>query len=937
MKKRKPFIIIILLAILTITFIILYNTDSQIEKKGGKLATLNPTCQNCNSLSSEEISNLATGEYFIGPFSNWKNLKNNYGAIGDGIADDTEAIQKALDDLKIKIYERNYSILYIPSGNYRITQTLNLSRELDLAFNGEAYSVSIIGENPETTKIFWDGELNGTMFSYNPTNSFLSRITFDGKNKADYLIKMDGPFSTANSFSDLIFQDAGTALFLGNSIWQRGIAEVSIIRCKFLRQSKVAIVTSDWNTGDVWIWNSEFTDNNIGVASMYPYPPYYGQGWFSVYQSIFKNSTYSDLYINSGLYFSLRDSISINSKALIRFFANNAGTSTITLQRNIIVNNETEPLITIGNRGPLIILDNIFKTNPAVPTITDYSYPILTHGSSILSVNNTYTSNNPINAAYLPNYGRVRKIQDKIIDRNSISDPIIPEIKFLQKINPPVFNLIPGSNQDIIQEAINNAANLKGQKPVIYFPKGTYPINKTLIIPKESDIQLIGEGILDTSILAWTGQENGTVLLIQGPNNKAYLGELMIETYNRANGIIINNTDQINSRVLLDQFQVIRNAQDCIMINKVKYSQIALKDIGGNPCNKTGIDVIGLGDGNESSHVTIYSGGFAEADSTYPSNSILQVENNGWLLARDLYHEDPANQDYAYHNPNNILKPLHGSLTIHGGRLAGYMHENNGIIIQNFKGKLSFIGVNFFNQFANSYPIYHNIQLKGDNSKASIMFIGAFHSNSEDNYTFDYWLNNTSLTSNLGTILSHFFYNNRTRDGSGNILSDSSYTEKIPDTESISDAFVLSMLEQTRSVDPLVFQTNTPLNNDIRLYRLSLANVKTGLDIKGNPIPENECGNKICDTNENCSKCPADCGICPVTKKNQTVSNTNLSSQTNQEDNSSLSNEKNQTKELPKKDKNIASIYFIIAIAIIILILCIIYFILKSTTPHNFN
>jgi polygalacturonase len=33
-----------------------------------------------------------------GPFATWANVKADYGAIGDGKADDTDAIQKALND-----------------------------------------------------------------------------------------------------------------------------------------------------------------------------------------------------------------------------------------------------------------------------------------------------------------------------------------------------------------------------------------------------------------------------------------------------------------------------------------------------------------------------------------------------------------------------------------------------------------------------------------------------------------------------------------------------------------------------------------------------------------------------------------------------------------------------------------------------------------------
>src|SRR5712692_708114 len=60
-------------------------------------------------------------EEFVGPFPSWANVKTNYGAAGDGVTDDTAAIQKALNALG-----PTNPTLYFPDGTYRITQTLTL-------------------------------------------------------------------------------------------------------------------------------------------------------------------------------------------------------------------------------------------------------------------------------------------------------------------------------------------------------------------------------------------------------------------------------------------------------------------------------------------------------------------------------------------------------------------------------------------------------------------------------------------------------------------------------------------------------------------------------------------------------------------------------------------------------------------------------------------
>src|SRR5262249_54814936 len=78
-------------------------------------------------------------EEFVGPFASWANVKTNYGAAGDGVTDDTAAIQAALNALG-----PNHPTLYFPTGTYRITQTLTLAGQT---------SVSVIGQDPSSTTV----------------------------------------------------------------------------------------------------------------------------------------------------------------------------------------------------------------------------------------------------------------------------------------------------------------------------------------------------------------------------------------------------------------------------------------------------------------------------------------------------------------------------------------------------------------------------------------------------------------------------------------------------------------------------------------------------------------------------------------------------------------------------------------------------------------
>jgi hypothetical protein len=139
-------------------------------------------------------------ESFSGPFISWKNVKD-FGAVGNGVTDDTAAIQTALNALK-NVHTNTWSVLYFPAGTYRITRPLTTSRPS----NQDYFGAEIIGADPNTTTLAWDGPSGGTMLRWDASYDKVSRLTFDGKGTASWEIVRAGGFSTYSEMSDLIFK-----------------------------------------------------------------------------------------------------------------------------------------------------------------------------------------------------------------------------------------------------------------------------------------------------------------------------------------------------------------------------------------------------------------------------------------------------------------------------------------------------------------------------------------------------------------------------------------------------------------------------------------------------------------------------------------------------------------------------------------------------------
>ena len=259
-------------------------------------------------------------------------------------------------------------------------------------------NVSVIGEDPATTKIIWAGATGGTMFQVHGTAySRFNRLTWDGKSVASIGIDQSresasqGYFDTGNEYADDEFKNVGIGIRGGH--FGHGFAETAIMRCKFTRNTIAGITLGNFNALDIWVWQSVFENCAIGITNLYD-STIVGGGNFKVYGSIFRNSTISDIVIGHTGEFAFRDNTSTNSNAFLRA-TEKIYPCHITLQSNTIIDPISSRAIDIRNQGPVILLDNIIRSGSGATS------PVIYHAASpssdLISMSNTFTVTNPFN------------------------------------------------------------------------------------------------------------------------------------------------------------------------------------------------------------------------------------------------------------------------------------------------------------------------------------------------------------------------------------------------------------------------------------------------------------------------------------------------------------------------------------------------------------
>jgi Pectate lyase superfamily protein len=610
-------------------------------------------------LLASNASALDAEDEFAGPFSTWTNVKTTYGAVGNGVADDTTALQAAFTALG----SGGIHTLYVPSGTYNISTKLRLENKIN---------INIIGEHPTTTTLKWVGAAGQDLiYTTGMRYSRIGRLTLDGNSTARALIDQSwdsilypGSFDTGNEYLDIVWKNSDHGLWCGTA--GQGCAETTVRRNAFSGIPGSCIQLWNFNALDMWVWDSTFTGCARGITNNT------GAGAFRAYRNFFQNSTVADLSVTNAQVFSARDNFSINSAQF--FLATPTGNAApTTLQGNVVIDSTNDKAIEIHNHGPLLLFDNVVRiksggTAPQVLHAQDSNSDTITFG-------NTYSIASPVSWT-----GRIYPDNDLVVDRATISGTIPTMPDFAVSQGRTVFEVPAGSSVATIQGAINSAV-AANNKAIVHLQAGTSNIGTTLVVPANADIQLVGDGF-GVSILSWNGAPSVPMMQIIGPT-KVRMQDFQLHAQNTTDALIMGNVDQVNSRIHLGQVQFRQGYGSHLLVTGLTQAQIEW--INSNSAYMTGGTAVQVVGGSEP--VVLYNGA--------SSTNLMQytTSGGGTLVVRDMYYETNSSPSFARFDDRGTV--IFDSLRI----AVPVLGANPGIALTNWQGSGTFLGSTLDDRF----------------------------------------------------------------------------------------------------------------------------------------------------------------------------------------------------------------------------------------------
>jgi hypothetical protein len=440
------------------------------------------------------------------PRSDWLNVKTGVtpAAVGDGVADDTAALQAALNRLTINgPTASNPKIIYLPAGTYRITQTLIWPASV---------GCSLIGHGRNTI-IRWDGPDNQDMLrTQGAARADFIGLTWDGvdrgKGVTGFRHNANSRFESANRHQHNAFLNLANGL-VGNYGSPGGgtqaTSEMVIDNCLFSNCGTGIKFRDSWNYYNETITRSEFRDCGIGVA--------WGAGYGYVRFCHFENSTITDILGAERC--SVRFCTSTGSAM---FYRSDTQQISAVLQNNVVSNYTATSAVTAGFAS--FIFDNVFL-NPPGSTAPIWFYGHATYDTRVEAIvsNNQSPSTAQVYTGKIGYHevppGRHPALPLQATDSFLQTTVTMPARIFDAKVD---FGArANGSFDDTAAvQATINAAKAAGNGALAYFPGGKYRITSPILVDGQN-YTIAGIGYFTE--FAWNGPANGVVFHVVDPQN----------------------------------------------------------------------------------------------------------------------------------------------------------------------------------------------------------------------------------------------------------------------------------------------------------------------------------------------------------------------------------------------------------------------------------
>jgi hypothetical protein len=758
---------------------------------------------------------LVPSEEFVGPFASWKNLKTDCGAVGDGKADDTAALKAGLESLAVygKAKPGDPYVLYLPAGTYRITEPLVWENRL---------GVAVLGEDPAKTIVRYDGPAGQVMLTcHGVSYSKFGRITWDGQGKARAAVAHQwnpeakvGPAVTYMEHADEVFMNVGRGIIGGAVVpvlkkdgalshYNHGMdAETLVKRCKFIRCSEAGLSIESFNALDWWVWDSEFVDCGVGASNCAKGE--YGGGHFHMYRSVFRGSKVADIQTGHASYFGIRLNTSIGSRRFLetvrpegygkdnywgKWKPEDTFGAAQALQGNRILNPLDPTPIFVNQHGPLMLIDNTFVVKPeGDKPVVQVTPP--TDGAQCISIGNRF-----FGASRIEVKGELTEQDDETLDyaKADLSEPYLPPTA--PRTERRIFDLKAGATGAEIQTAIDEAAKLAGQKPVVHLPAGRCPVAATLQIPAGSDLQLIGDG--QETTLIWEGPNEGTMLHLAGPARATLRDFRIAGIWNSKNqilgrGIVAENLDQKDGQILLDQVNANNCTRQGLLFDRLMQTRVEGQGSGSGGNEGPGLTVIGGGE-----KTAVWVGFFGGAGSNNRQTHV--VKNGSRLVIWDTWYETAVSKKDA--EPRYIHLTDRGNLTFFNGHIATLPGKDARrdlftIDLDGFAGRFTLIG-------AQMNTMNPQVRMAGTGKGMKALVMGTAFGEIEP------------------------YLDNQAKDSKVVLLACKQNNRPLPAVGKPSPEFLREMLKDARTVLPTRWQPAPAGATDLRLHRVTVY-VKVG-------------------------------------------------------------------------------------------------------------